>query len=370
MRSFKLGLSRPKSKKKTNEVAFGSIDDSKKDVHNDDDDIEEINVSRETIDDISSLHLKRSIKKEPQTPVKNVLEDNSKDSIANLVDKFSFTSKNVQQNEPATKYDMDKDFEPQPGPSKAITKTELTASFSDTYESSPDENKMGIESFYDKSRFFDLSTEDFVVQKSYDEEILSVEIKKEEDDNIKKEIACNTEYTEKLITTILTPKIRPPTFLHIKTSLDDFKIPGTKNPEPYFSNYKDVGDKVEIGQIVLKLSSKLAKDQKPFEKIQDVTSIEEWRQLLFLQNYEMSQETKPEALKLLLAGNRTCVLEPLNKPPLKSEIIKWLENNKSDAKSEETGDDDKVVDIDELESSQTIGLNVLENSISLESEKV
>ncbi|XP_023941797.2 DNA polymerase zeta catalytic subunit [Bicyclus anynana] len=358
MRPLKVGLSRPKGKKKVDLVKLLEKDNQEKQDKEIDSETDEIDVSRETIEDISILHLKRASK--INSPFKGNLDIKSPETM-------------IQNENPlpsaAVLYDIKKEFEPVAGPSNAnnVKDKSMNMSFTDNYDSTPEQD-IGIESFYDKSKLFDLSIEDKSILENESSNTESQSILK---DIVKIEhISLQDRKTKNCNRKIWTPKIRPPSKEYVLSTLEKYSIPKTRNPEPYFSCYKDVGDKVEIGQMVLKLNSKLARDQKPIDKVLDVTSIEEWRQLLFLQTNEMSEETsKPDALKLLLASNRQCILRPLENPPTRGEVIKWFEKNQTNTKAKELpreSADDVQVNIDDLESSQAIGLNDLNNTLSLE----
>lgn len=383
-------------------------------------DLDEINASRETIDSISDLHLKKTIKKETPSVLESSIDTDCEsidkqqkgnESILDLVHNISAKHEKVLG--AAESYDFNRQFIPVAGPSKMNQVKDSTNKIndylSDSYESTPEDGK-GIISFYDMSKIFDISVEDnekreqinlkhsmeinnemqvdmsvleennreCVPENEHDKIIKIVNpcVKQEMDvstieENQEKQIEVllkikNTQ--QKTNTVIITPKIRPPTKSYIMTTLDNYKIPKHKNPEPYFSDHKHVGEKVEIGQLVLKLQSKLARDQKPLEKVLDTTSIEEWRQLMFLQSNEMGEDTKPEMLKTLLAGNKQCILQPVKKSPLRSEVIKWLHsNNKTQMEVEQT----KISkNVDDMENSQAIGLNEdeINSSISLEAQ--
>ncbi|XP_047022064.1 DNA polymerase zeta catalytic subunit isoform X1 [Helicoverpa zea] len=388
MRPFKLGLSRPKTKKKD-----GSEIDSKSECSADISQMDEINESRETIKDISDAHLRRVIKEEPEN-----ISENSRISIVELVNIISNNCvKKEHQNSPETAakvYDLENRFDPKPGPSHTVKfDKSFDQSLNDTIsdcESPLENNKLGIMSFYDTSKIFNMSTEydnevanefnDDVEAKSgeriikddtltdkYDSEtrLQAVTSPRKEEEEVKSDM--NSFKSEQFV--IITPKIKPPTNSYIQSSLHHYNIPKVKNPEPFYSDHKYVGDKVEIGQMILKVNSKLSRDQKSFDKVLGRTSIEEWRHLLFLQTNEMSQESsKPDALKVLLAGNRQCVLEPVKKPPTTSEIKQWLASKETETKQDEsiTNADEISKNIDELENSQALGLNEMENSISLE----
>uniref|UniRef100_A0A2H1WJ56 DNA polymerase n=1 Tax=Spodoptera frugiperda TaxID=7108 RepID=A0A2H1WJ56_SPOFR len=395
MRPFKLGLSRPKARRKDE-----SESDSRSESNVDISQIDEINVSRETIEDISDAHLRRVVKTERESILNNSINMNEGDvaqckveneSIVDLVNKVTVKQQPLQP-APAEAYDIENNYEPKAGPSNINVNKSFNLTFNSDYEidSSPEPNKLGIKSFYDVSKIFNLSLEsdDNEVNKSqlismaddkdensenhnYNVEIKNNESQKEKL-NIKIEPNVNVVKTEKSI--ILTPKIKPPTKSYVCSNLHHYKIPKVKNPDPYYSDHRDVGDKVEIGQMLLKVNSKLSRDQKPFEKVLDMTSIEEWRHLLFLQTHEMSQESsKPDALKILLAGNRKCILEPVRRPPTGNEIKQWLLLNKDSEVKEEnrTVIDEDITNknIDELENSQALGLNELDNTLSLETEE-
>lgn len=414
-RPFKLGLSRPNNKKekKSDHLAENSA------KSDDMTDLDEINASRETIDNISDLHLKRTVKKEIPSVLESSIHTDGEsvdrhqkpnDSILDLVNKISIKDEKVLG--AAEAYDLNKQFEPVPGPSRINQVNDSTDNMndylSDSYESTPEDGK-GIISFYNMSKIFDISLEDNQKKEQINHsmaicnemrrdtivleensEFDTIKVKCEISDcsekyNVKQEIVMSTvekkqpeqikispkvtNAQQKPNAVIITPKIRPPTKSYIITTLDDYKIPKHKNPEPYFSDHKDVGEKVEIGQLVLKLQSKLARDQKPLDKVLNTTSIEEWRQLIFLQSNEMSEETKPEMLKTLLAGNKQCILQPVKKSPLRSEVIKWLHSSNETVvdKVEQT---EISKNVDDLDNSQAIGLNEddINSSISLEAQ--
>lgn len=397
MRPFKLGLSRPKSKKKGDSE---SVDNSESTT--DISQMDEINVSRETIEDITDSLLKRVIKPEPESiSDKSIQSDEGyvvqckveNESIVDLVKKVSKSHEPLQP-VIAEAYDLEKQFEPKPGTSNIKIDKSFNQTFNNSdneIESSSENDSLGIMSFYDKSKIFDMSVEDKVDSESQEsikavnyenmfiEKRESIEVKHSEiqmeTGKTLKELNVKTEHNnitlfQKKDLKILTPKIKPPTEGYVCSSLQQYKIPKVRNFEPYYSDHKDVGDKVEIGNMVLKVNSKLSRDQKPFDKVLGITSIEEWRHLLFLQTNEMSQEsTKPDALKILLAGNRKCILEPVKKPPTKNEIKKWLLNKDREVTLEDrTANDENITtDIDELDNSQALGLKYeIDSSISME----
>lgn len=374
MRPFKLGLSRPKPKKKE----AGKMEentDSKMDIS----DADEINVSRETIKDISDSYLKKAVKVEPKTLLedKEVNEEIESPSILDLVDKISNDKETVPR--AAEVYDMQNSYIPEAGPSKVCINNILSQpndSFLENSDSSLEENNTGIMSFY-TSKVFNLSLEgDENI--SENKLVASHEVKVKVENYDQNELLDDVEKTphkkEQIyeITNrslkIITPKIKPPTASYIAANLEQYKIQKIVYPEPFYSDYKDVGTKIEVGQLVLKLHSRLARDQKPFEKATE-TSLEEWRHLLFMQTNEMYEESaKSDSLRTLLAGNKSCVIEPVKRPPSSKEVKQWIKE-KSKNNIIESKIDDMSYNIEELDNSQALGLNedVIDDSISLES---
>lgn len=402
MRSFKLGLSRPKSKRKT---SSNQHTDDESNSNLDVSEIDEINASRDTIDSISELHLKRNTNTETPSILYavNTNVENANESVIDLVNKLSIKHDNYKLGA-AVAYDLNNKYEPVAGPSTkkhdAIDNRNTSIDYlNDSFESSPEDNKLGIISFYDSSKLFDMSIENKngsqlqLIEDRFEDEVKQDEVEQDvsviEENVLSTDSNCQLDFRERSktpnstdtkkenIALIFTPKIRPPTKGYIMSTLKRYKIPKTKNPEPYFSNYKDVGEKVEIGHMILKLQSKVARDQKPFERVLDVTSIEEWRQLMFIQTNEVDEDSaKPEVLKKLLAGNKHCTLKPVKTPPTRNDVLKWLkqkDNQLSETKVNIVDQTEISKNGDELDNSQAIGLNEdeINSSISLEaSDKV
>ncbi|XP_050669192.1 DNA polymerase zeta catalytic subunit isoform X3 [Leptidea sinapis] len=355
-RPLKLGLSRPKSKIKPiydckePETVLSQLNNS-----------DEINESRETIDCISNAHLriKSEIDLSKDVPFdisqksQSLLKD---DNIVNLVEKIDKSSS------------FSLNYEPKAGPSY-ISPEFLT--FDDEQSFASNEDEKAIESFYDQSNFFDLSMENSLRIETEPAQLVACNNNTNVADESTSSVPNNKVLSHH--NKIWTPKYQAPSKDYVISTLDKYNIPKTKNQEPYYSNYKDVGDKIEIGQMILKLNSTLARDQKPYEKVLDTTSIEEWRQLLFLENNGFSQvdTSKPDSLKQILAGNRSCILQPLQKAPTTLDALKWCELNPRNLNI----DDENIVDIKEvsakpedIENSQAIGLidSEIDSSMSLD----
>ncbi|XP_041971282.1 DNA polymerase zeta catalytic subunit [Aricia agestis] len=435
MRPFKLGLSRPKAKKnKTEKIINDQLSSSP--VNNaecgceekestitvnkedgwsssiDDNDDDEINVSREIdIDSISSCHIRaksvsqsqcsnesisilhhvaqsitqKDNSEDPDSKIK-IKEENigiGKDKLVNRLENFEHIENNINF----------KNIEPVAGPSRPynreINKTYFNI-LSDS-DSSPDENEVGIKSFYDTSKIFDITdtdlTDESIAHNFSSNEKHSVHVKEELNTTMN---TCNYNHSMSLSNSntcisemkiepptmstlkVITPKIKPPSKMDVLNTIEKYSIPKTRNPEPHFSNYKDVGDKVELGHVTLKVKSKFAQDQKPFERVHNTTTIEEWRHLLFLQTNDISEEnSKAIDLQQVLASNRSCILTPVKRAPTTAEVTEWLEqrNEANDNKSHTDETECKIVE--EIDNSQAIGLNETEinNSLSLESSK-
>ncbi|CAK1598542.1 unnamed protein product [Parnassius mnemosyne] len=384
MRSLKLGLPKPKKKdiqRKQNDNFTTKEINSEKEIS----EIENSDTSIESIMNVSKAHLKAK-----------------SNSLSIVVEKlpvslpYSSENSNVREEiktnnntEAAIEYDRKNEFKPTAGPSRSIMAEDIKINLpyispDDYCYSSPEDPDIGIKSFYDTSKIFDMSIEiennmnlSQEIAESHDNNIFKADDNKQEKLSNRNEIKLESveidNLSEGFKRVIITPKIRPPTKNHIISTLDNYFIHKTLNPQPFYSNYKDVGHKVEIGQLIIKLHSKTARDQVSFEKVLNTTGIEEWRQLLFLQQTnEMSDDiTKPEILKSLLAGNKHYILEPFIKAPTYHNVTEWLKEQMEISPNRgETSLNCREISkhLDELESSQVIGLieDELNSSVSLE----
>lgn len=250
MRPFKLGLSRPKSKK--NVI---SVSNKQSESKSDGSDVDEIDVSRETIDSISNVYLQSAVKKEPQSDFGSSKDTTVADSqtndvemkdvnITDLVNKIS--NKHVIKENinigVAERYDIKQQYEPVAGTSTVAKSLYTSQHNDDSFSSSPDDNECGIQSFYNKSRFFDISIplEDNKNDTSYIEDTETAnEDKKSQvtryqvkDMNLSLN-ASKSSSDFSSTGTIVTPKIRPPTKNYVIASLEHYKIPKVRNQEPF-----------------------------------------------------------------------------------------------------------------------------------------
>ncbi|XP_068631167.1 DNA polymerase zeta catalytic subunit isoform X2 [Battus philenor] len=367
MRSFKLGLSKPKSRSDPKPNAIDKYDQNM-----------DKGTPDKTIGDVNKVP--GALRSETNQTLMDCNSHNSKNvkdiSVSHSLNQYnaylnSQGNGNVMKQGVAIEYDKDRQFEPVAGSSKLhLSKKESMnlseISDNDSFESPVENDDMDIKSFYNTSKIFDVSSENSAfLEKS----TVDCDDEKTCDITIDTLGPPNNFTSNKSI--IITPKVLPPSKTCVMYTSEHYGIPKHRNPKPFYSNYKDVGDKVEIGQMVIKLYSNLAQDQEPFEKILNTTSIEEWRQLLFLQQTnEMSDVKKPEILKSLLAGNTQCILEPVKKAPTRYNVMDWAKQQVESSKPTNSFNNCKEIskNLDELESSQVIGLNEddINNSTSLE----
>lgn len=135
---------------------------------------------------------------------------------------------------------------------------------------------------------------------------------------------CDTIKEKKKIT-VLVPMLHPPSFNEVRSTMHEHGIPLCIHKQPFYSNAKDVGNQIEVGQIILKIKSKTLANLKPFQS--DVTnsnSLEVWRENMFLTNNITQDNLNVKDLASLLASNRPCVLTPVMQPPSLREVKNWL----------------------------------------------
>ncbi|GBP39440.1 DNA polymerase zeta catalytic subunit [Eumeta japonica] len=405
MRPFKLGLSRPKSQKtevidkqNINFKPVCIINESENCEKSDTDTIVKENklkctnstneIKLEFIDEISDNNLENNKINSEKVQCIESKKENDSPRLYNFKQKLEngLMTQNMSKTGDINKiggcmtskqYDILNGFEVAAGSSKI--KMEKKSSYElDMLDSESDhENNLGIQSFYNSSKIFNMSIEDsdIVTSKESSEETKFSCLKKEElsshtsQSNSNSSLnlhlsedsdaALSVNFNKKVM---LMPRIKPPSKEYILSTLPQYNIPKTKNVQPYYSNFKDVGDKLEIGHLTLKLQSNVAQHQKPFEKTANGLSVEEWRHILFTQNNDTDNDiSNSDVLKCLLASNKYCVLEPVIKPPRTSDILIWLKNkaNEFDKKKKEILSVPKEISEidDELDENQALGLN-------------
>lgn len=124
---------------------------------------------------------------------------------------------------------------------------------------------------------------------------------------------------------VLVPMLHPPLYNEVQSAMHEHNIPLCIHQQPFYSNAKDVGNQIEVGQIILKIKSKTLASLKPFQS--DVTnsnSLEVWREHMFLANNITQDNLNVKDLAGLLASNRSCVLTPVMRPPSAQEVKDWL----------------------------------------------
>lgn len=259
----------------------------------------------------------------------------------------------------ASQYDKQNDYIPQPGTSGVVRNVDdienMDCSLPNTDEFLPNDRE--IISFYnatnyETSMFLNLSnnsdsniTQFEPHEKSFSCNDLSVQKKipqiQHSDSNC--DIKFDFEIKSKLYPSdttseisrnskkiILCPKISPPTLFDILSTMEAYDIPKQRNPVPFYSDPKDIGAQIEIGQIILKLKGKQIKDLKEFESdLPNIENLIQQRKRIFLHSNITQNDPDLESLECGLTTARSCVLIPVIKPPSAGEVKDWLHTLKS-----------------------------------------
>jgi hypothetical protein len=150
---------------------------------------------------------------------------------------------------------------------------------------------------------------------------------------------------------VYAPRINPPSKNEILASLSEFYIPEYRHQEPFFGNVLDTGNKKEVGNKVLKITSIC--DLQPFAgSLQDVLDIETWRQK-WLQEFSCAYQESSDQnsdlglgnMKPALASHRDVVITPCKLPPSVTDIKLWFEATQKSTvqKLKKSNRDDKVI---------------------------
>lgn len=210
----------------------------------------------------------------------------------------------------------EKDQEPLPGCSKY-----LSPNLNFSSDSEIESQNLGVVSFYDKS-YFQINNASFTEEYSEDSQ--------QKDTNQKFFTNLSTSYlgTSQRNNYILIPKNPPPSRHKVITSMKDYNIPLCKYENPYYSNNKDVGHQIEIGQIILKVKSKNLCDLNEFESKNEIKTMNEYRNEK-LSNINNSQIILPSTnISLLITGNEQYCLIPTIKPPVRKDVNEYIKSLK------------------------------------------
>jgi hypothetical protein len=149
---------------------------------------------------------------------------------------------------------------------------------------------------------------------------------------------------------VYAPRINPPSKNEILASLSEFYIPEYRHQEPFFGNVLDTGNKKEVVNNVLKITSIC--DLQPFAgSLRDILDIETWRQKWlqeFSSAYEGSSDKNSDLglgnMKPALASHRDVVITPCKLPPSVTDIKLWSEVTQKSTvqKVKKSNRDDKI----------------------------
>lgn len=183
----------------------------------------------------------------------------------------------------AEKYDLARNYAPQPGTSKEIADAE-------------DEDKDVIDNSPGGSLHFEFS-QNFTQSETAD-------------------VSCGG-------LRVWVPKFYPPSVDDIRKSLARCGIPEHRCETPFYGDASDVTRKVDVGHNVLKIPSKTITELEEFTSCFGFEGIESWRRDNFKQLYPNADLPKTN-LYASLTGRSECILQPVKMPPSRQEVIEWL----------------------------------------------
>ncbi|XP_030754666.1 DNA polymerase zeta catalytic subunit isoform X2 [Sitophilus oryzae] len=120
---------------------------------------------------------------------------------------------------------------------------------------------------------------------------------------------------------LLTPAFKPPKRSETAEYLSKNKISLVKLQEPFYSNVNDYTGVVEIGQRILKISSKASIHLQEFNSKND--SLNKYRNKFVRENNLVLNANNLVNIKLSHCKNRPIVMQPLKKPPSVREVTEW-----------------------------------------------
>lgn len=113
---------------------------------------------------------------------------------------------------------------------------------------------------------------------------------------------------------IWKPKHDPPTRIEVAESLKQFGIPEVRHEQPFYSNPQDAKGRIEIGNAILKVSSKTSIDYPNFESAFNILN----------------------PIKSTIATNNVAIITPIKEPPTRREVENWIKVNVEEKKEEIT----------------------------------
>jgi hypothetical protein len=142
---------------------------------------------------------------------------------------------------------------------------------------------------------------------------------------------CRTVIADHENCRVYAPRINPPSKHEILASLSEFDIHEYRHQEPFFGNVLDTGNKKEVGNKALKITSVC--DLQPFAgSLRDILDIETWRRKWlqeFSSAYDGSSGQNSDLglgnVKPALASHRDVVITPCKLPPSVTDMKLWFE---------------------------------------------
>ncbi|XP_077293942.1 DNA polymerase zeta catalytic subunit [Arctopsyche grandis] len=284
------------------------------------------------------------------------LSKNEYDNLLSIDDKIK-SSKTLT----ASQYDRQNNYVPQPGTSKISKNIDEDINLSvSTLDESINQN---IISFYDTSIYNDtnvfnnvnkeeisptpiklknvastnLRSSIITKNKNYNSD-LKLWLNDSTSDHLENKIKinnfemdCNSDCSpqngfKKLI---FIPKISPPSYTDISSTMEDYSISKQCNPIPFYSNFKDVGAQIEVGRIILKIKSKQLNDLKEFNSnLIENCGLVSQREKIFIQSNLSQPNLDVHNLDTILTTNRSCILMPVVAPPSFNSVKNWMNSRK------------------------------------------
>lgn len=208
----------------------------------------------------------------------------------------------------AERYDLERNFAPQPG----------SSNFPDLIINNPDESVMhtnhtqrSIESFHTSFNFSEYVASQNLT--TLDESIIQSDSKSR----------------------IWMPKFNPPTVRDVKNTMEQYNLPKHRFQFPFYSDHNDVTKKVDVGSNVLKIPSKSVCELEEFYSSVNYEGLEQWRKKKFENTCPDAEFANKSNLRVTLASNSEFIMTPAKPPPSKKYILKWLES-KNDVNQEES----------------------------------
>lgn len=195
----------------------------------------------------------------------------------------------------AEKYDLERNFAPQPGCSNFPDLIINKQNGSDTHHT-----QTSIESFHTSFNFSQyVASQNLTI---LDESIIQSDSKSR----------------------IWMPKFNPPTVRDIKNTMEHYNIPKHRFQFPFYSVYSDLTKKMDVGSNVLKIPSNSVSELEEFCSSVNYEGLEQWRKKKFENTCPDAAFTNKSNLRVTLSSNSEFIMTPAKPPPSKKYVIEWL----------------------------------------------